>query len=322
MERIAVLDTSVGSTNRGDEIIMECLNEELEEIFQKYFILNVSTHLASFTFLQSIGKLPDSANEISKAKYKFVGGTNLLCSNMLHRCCQWNIDYFNCRPIKNSVLVGVGINNNGKLNFYTKILYKKILSKNFLHSVREEKAEKFLKELGLNVINTGCVTMWKLTPDFCRDIPVKKSEEVIFTLTDYKRDKINDAEMIRQLRKSYKKLYFWIQGIYDLDYLKELTSIDDIEIIESSVNSYRNILKKDIDYVGTRLHAGIFAMRAKKRAIIICVDERMNSIQKSIVNNCISRNDISNLYNFINKDIKTCVDINFEGIKLWKSQFN
>lgn len=322
MDRITLLDTSVGSTNRGDEIIMECMREELTTIFNKYFILNASTHLASFTFLQSIFKLPDSANEIYKSKYKFVGGTNLFCTNMLHRCCQWNIDYFNCKPIKNSIFVGVGINKNGKINFYTKKLYKKVLSHEFIHSVREENAEKLLLNLGFKAINTGCITLWKLKPDYCEKIPKNKSEDVIFTLTDYNRDKEKDLRMIEQLKKSYNKLYFWVQGIYDLDYLKELTSINDIEIIDSSLDSYKSILMKDVDYVGTRLHAGIFAMRAKKRAIIVCVDDRMNSMRKSIKNNCISRKDIHKLNEFIDSEIKTVVDINFEGIKIWKSQFD
>ena len=77
MERITLLDTSVGSTNRGDEIIMECMKEELKPLLHRYFVLNASTHLSSFTFLQSIFKLPDSANEIFQSKYKFVGGSNL-----------------------------------------------------------------------------------------------------------------------------------------------------------------------------------------------------------------------------------------------------
>lgn len=322
MERITLLDTSVGSTNRGDEIIMECMKEELKPLLQKYFVLNASTHLSSFTFLQSIFKLPDSANEILQSKYKFVGGSNLFSTNMKHRSCQWNIDYFNCRPIKGSIFVGVGMNNNGKTNFYTKKLYNKVLSNKYIHSVREENAKNLLENWGFKVINTGCVTLWKLTSEFCREIPKNKSEEVIFTLTDYNRDKEKDLEMIEQLKKSYKKLYFWVQGIYDLDYLKELTTIDDIEIIDSSLDSYKSVLIKNVDYVGTRLHAGIFAMRAKKRAIIVCVDDRMNSMRESIKNNCISRNNIHQLSRFINSKIKTEININFDGVKVWKSQFD
>ena len=39
------------------------------------------------------------------------------------------------------------------------------------------------KELGLKAINTGCVTMWMLTPEFCKSIPKKKADAAIITLT-------------------------------------------------------------------------------------------------------------------------------------------
>ena len=140
MEKIALLDTAVGSTNKGDEIIRECVKEELGDLLNKYFVMNTPTHLSAFTLLQNIGRLPDSAREISEAKYKFVCGTNLFSRDMIHRCNQWNIGYFNSRPVTGSIFVGVGSNGRNKINFYTRKLYKKILSKEFIHSVREEKA--------------------------------------------------------------------------------------------------------------------------------------------------------------------------------------
>ena len=302
MEKIALLDTAVGSTNKGDEIIMECVKEELGDLLNKYFVMNTPTHLSAFTLLQNIGRLPDSAREISEAKYKFVCGTNLFSRDMIHRCNQWNIGYFNSRPVTGSIFVGVGSNGRNKINFYTRKLYKKILSKEFIHSVREEKAEKLLKEMGFKCINTGCVTLWKLTPDFCKDIKRKKSESVVFTLTDYNKDTEKDKQMIEILRKSY-------------------TNIDDINIVSPSIESYKKVLKKDIDYVGTRLHAGIYAMRHRKRAIILSVDERMNSMKWSIKENCISRNDIDELKQFIDSEIETKVNLDFELIKKWKEQF-
>lgn len=322
MEKITLLDTAVGSTNRGDEIIIECVKEELDYLLKKYFTLNTPTHLSAFTTFQNIGRLPDSAREIYTSKYKFVCGTNLFSTKMSRRCCQWNISYFNCKPIKGSIFVGVGVNGKEKPDFYTRKLYKKVLSKDYIHSVREDKAEKLLKDMGYKCVNTGCVTLWKLNPDFCKDIPTNKAESVIFTLTDYNRDESNDRELVNILRKSYKKVYFWVQGIYDLDYLMSLTDISDIQIVNSSVNEYKNILMKDVDYIGTRLHAGIYAMRHKKRAIIITVDDRMNSMRGSIRDNCISRNNIRELEELIHNKITTKVYLNFELIKKWKEQFN
>lgn len=321
MEKITLLDTAIGSTNKGDEIIMECAKEELGYLMEKYFVLSTPTHLSAFTAAQNLWKLPDSAREIATSKYKFVCGTNLFSTNMLHRCCQWNIDIFNSKPIEGSIFVGVGSNTKEKLNFYTKRLYKKVLSKEFIHSVREEKAYTILTNMGFKCINTGCVTLWKLTDKFCESIPKRKADSVIFTLTDYNKNPQKDKEMINILKKSYNKVYFWIQGIYDLDYLQSLTSIDDIEIITGSVRAYQELLNKDVDYVGTRLHAGIYAMRHKRRAIILAVDDRMNSMKASIRNNCMSRNEISNLEEMIHSNFETKVYLDFDLIEKWKKQF-
>jgi len=322
MDKIVLLDTAVGSTNKGDEIIMECVKEELDYVLRKYFVMDTPTHLSAFTAFQNLFKLPDSAREISEAKYKFVGGTNLFDTDMMHRCCQWNIDYFNCKPIIGSVFVGVGSKGKKEFNFYTKRLYKKILAKEFVHSVREERAKELLISMGYKAINTGCVTLWKLSEEFCEDIPKNKKNSVIFTLTDYKRDVEKDTQLIQILRKNYKKIYFWIQGIHDLDYLKSITSTQDIEIIPPTVKDYKNVLEQiDADYVGTRLHAGIYAMRHKKRAIILAVDERMTSMKNSIKNNLVNRSEIDKLDGIINSSLVTKVNIDFELINKWKDQF-
>ena len=49
MEKITLLDTAEGSTNKGDEIIMECFKEEMSDILDKYFILSAPTHLRSIS---------------------------------------------------------------------------------------------------------------------------------------------------------------------------------------------------------------------------------------------------------------------------------
>ena len=68
------------------------------------------------------------------------------------------------------------------LDFLLKIL----LSKTYLHSVRDEYTKDMLERIGIkNVINTGCPTMWSLTEEHCKQIPIKKSNSVVFTITDY-----------------------------------------------------------------------------------------------------------------------------------------
>ncbi|MGN0468827.1 MAG: polysaccharide pyruvyl transferase family protein [Acutalibacteraceae bacterium] len=321
MDKITLLDTCIGSTNRGDDIIMKCIEEELSDLTKKYFVLKAPTHLCSFNALECLFRLPDSASEISNSKYKFVCGTNLLSDKMMNRTNQWNINIFNCKPFCGSVLMGVGAQNSDNPDFYTRRLYKKVLSNQFIHSVREEKAYSMMKKMGFSVLNTGCPTLWKMTDEFCSDIPVKKSENVVFTLTDYKKSQAQDKQIVELLKRKYNKLYFWIQGAHDFEYLKSLTDTDEIEIIEPQLTSYEKILENDVDYVGTRLHAGIYAMRHKKRSIIIRIDSRMDSMACCIPNNCVSRDELSSLKDLIDSEIISKVNIDFSAVEAWKGQF-
>lgn len=321
MENITLLDTAIGSTNKGDEIIMKCVEEELNFFLKKHFVLKVATHLCSFNALECLGNLPDTASEVYNSKYKIVCGTNLLSNDMLHRTNQWDINYMNCKPLIGSILVGVG-GSGGKISRYTSKLYKKVLSHNYIHSVRDQRAYDMLTELGFKCINTGCITMWKLTPEFCELIPKSKRNKVIFTLTDYQKNKESDKRMIKIIRENYDELFFWIQGVHDYDYLNEITDISDIRIIGPDVGEYEKVLQSgDIDYIGTRLHAGIYAMRHGIRSIIVCVDTRMDAMANCIPNNTLERANIDLLADKITSTFSTRCEINRSGIEEWKMQF-
>ena len=175
-------------------------------------------------------------------------------------------------------------------------------------------------------INTGCPSMWGLTKDHCLRIPNQKSKDVIFTLTDYRRQPIDDLNMIRLLEKRYRKLYFWAQGSNDLKYLSDLMGsnyLTQIKLIGPSLISYDYILNniESIDYVGTRLHAGIRAIQMGKRAIIIGVDNRAIEKRKDFNLHVIDRGDIKILDQSICNKFDTQLYIPLDRISKWKSQF-
>ena len=62
----------------------------------------------------------------------------------------------------------------------------------------------FLDSMGIKAINTGCPTTWTLTPEHCCEIPIKKADNVVFTLTDYNQDTKNDPLLIELLLDNYK----------------------------------------------------------------------------------------------------------------------
>ncbi|MBE7101571.1 polysaccharide pyruvyl transferase family protein [Bacillus cereus] len=321
MDNVLVLDTSVGSLNKGDDIIMKCVRYQLSDITKNAYILTLPTQVSPFHWYQ-VARGSHRVKLYSDAKYKFVGGSNLLTMDMLTHFPQWNINMFNYGPLKGSILVGVGAGKGNKINAYTKMLYKKVLSHEYIHSVRDERTKKFLEEMGFKALNTGCATLWSLTPEFCKEIPTKKSDSVIFTLTHHSKDLVKDQLLIDVLRKNYKNIYFWIQDASDFLYFENLSNTENIKVVPPNIEAYEKVLNTDVDYIGTRLHGGIFAMRHKKRTIIISIDERARGMSETYNLNLIERADFDNLEKMINSKIITNVKVNFEVVDQWLKQFS
>ena len=260
----------------------------------------------------------------SEADSKFIIGTNIINNHMNSPWPFWNINLFNSKCYKNAVCVGVGSNDfheDGKVSFYSKVLFRKILSKDYYHSVRDERTKVILESIGLKAINTGCPTLWGLTEEHCKQIPYYKSEDVIFTLTDYAKDLNCDINLIDLLKKNYKKLYFWPQGVEDWEYISEI-GVDNICVLDPQVNSLDFFLNNnDVDYIGTRLHAGIFALQHKKRALILSVDNRAEDMAKTYSINVCGRNEFEKIESFINEEFITRININCKNIDTWKGQF-
>lgn len=320
MDNVLLLDTSVGSLNKGDDIIMKCVRYHLLEVTSENYVLNLPTHLSPFHWYQ-VARRSNRVKIYSEAKYKFVGGSNLLTMDMLTHFPQWNINIFNCSPLKGSVLVGVGAGKGNKINLYTKMLYKKVLSHEYIHSVRDERTKKLVESIGFKALNTGCTSLWSLTPEFCKYIPVKKSNAVIFTLTHHAEDQLSDQYLIDTLNKNYNEVYFWIQDKKDYNYFNTFLNIQNIKIIPPTIEAFEEILKTDIDYIGTRLHGGIYAMRHKKRSIIIGIDERAQGMGETYNLNIVTRDNIYDLEDMINSKLVTEVNINIESINTWIKQF-
>lgn len=325
MKRILLLDTSVASDNKGDDIIMECVREELQFVLKDSFGYTLPTQVSPFHWYQVL-RNSRRVKTYADCDLKFIGGSNILCKDLLTHYPQWNINWFNCRPIEGCIGVGVGAGAGNKSNWYTRRMYQRVLSHVFFHSVRDKRTKEYVESLGLKAINTGCVTMWKLTPDFCKMIPTKKSRRVVFTITATlnKNDETirRDQFMINTLLRDYEDVYFWPQGFYDFGYFCQFGNINKIKLLTASKEAYHEfLLNNDVDYVGTRLHGGIYAMRHGRRAIIIAIDERAREINKTNHLNCIDIKDIEQLPELINSEFETRVVLDYQAIEQWKSQF-
>lgn len=321
MKNILLLDTSIATNNIGDEIIVDSIRKNWKELFEENYICRYSTHTPPYSWWQQIicgGKFSTQ----KFADFKFLCGTNALYTNMLRPVPVWNCHIWNAAFYKDTILLGVGAGiNSKKANLYTRYLYGKVLNKEYIHSVRDEYTKIFLEELGFKAYNTGCPTLWGLTPQFCEKIPRNKSKNVVFTLTCYHPDKVNDIAMIKTLEKEYENLYFWPQTLTDIEYINTLGNFR-MKILAPNLEAYDSLLSTEVDYVGNRLHGGIRALQHGKRALIIAIDYRARNFKKSYSLPILERDEISELSHWINKqDAIQITGLDWDLIREWKAQF-
>lgn len=315
LDRVVAFDTSLISENGGDSIIMKYINNILQELWGEDFIVHVPTH-------DTIGKA--AYYYCNQARHKIMCGTNILTANMI-KTKMWSVSLRDVKYIKNTILLGAGWREYEKsVNLYTKYFWKTVLDKRYLHSVRDNYTKARLRKMGIgNVINTGCPTMWNLTPEFCSTVPETKAKNVITTLTNYRATKPEiDEKMLNILFKHYEHVFVWIQALEDYAYLKSLKTEKKPEIIYPGLNNLDSMLQQsDIEYCGTRLHAGIEALNYGKRTLIIAKDNRAIEIGRDTKLPVISENEIDKLSDIIEAPIKCKIEIPVNNIQQWKAQF-
>jgi len=341
---IIVLDTSILTDNLGDYIIMESINKEIKNILNKImdsgniflFTYNIPTHSK---LTAETKKLLSKGNVIMK----IIGGTNLFRLNYLPpaRYNLWKVSVIDLKYFSDSTLLfGVGTTIDIWRNrliesiskYYSKTMWKRILIKSstVLHSVRDKETLKYLKDLGFeNVVNTGCPTLWDLTPQHTKIIPKDKSDNVIFTLTGHNPISIKkSSSVLKILADNYEKIYFWPQSENDYFVLKNLIApklqsyiIKKINVLPPNLTAYDEFLKlhTHVDYIGFRLHAGIRALQFKKRTTIIAIDSRALSFKRDFNLPVIHAKDIDDCLNDIidnNFDIK--INLSYSTIDKFK----
>lgn len=314
---IGILNPVIGTSNLGDLIIYESVYDNLREVYPNGLFTNYPVQLYN-SF--------DAMSFMRERDLLFIAGTNLLSSN-LETTHQWKIHRGHKKFLKNKVvLFGCGWRQyQEEINSYTKDIYQAVLNKEVLHSVRDQYTVDKLKNIGIdNVVNTSCPTLWSITPEKCKLIPKVKGEEVLTTLTFYNKNAKLDHRMLEILSKNYKKVYLWIQGMDDVYYYNEINSgFNNIELLPPTLEVYdKFLLNTNIDYVGTRLHAGIRALQNNVRTLILAVDNRALEIGKDVNLNVIKRENVEESLKFIMNEYITDVKLPLENIERWKKSLN
>lgn len=323
MRTVVLFDTVIGTSNQGDLIIYRCLEEELKPFLNTSYTVKYGTHIQNYSLPQYL-IMRSRRRVLNTCDYKIIMGTNLLSYDLFKSRRQWILNFGTHFQYRRAVLAGVGTTQKKqKVTPYTRFLYDRILNKTLFHSVRDSESAELLEGLGFHCLNTGCPTLWKMTPEFCRTIPKKKAEHVVFTVSGYasQRDPERDRLMLRTLEEKYDQLYFWNQTIADLDYLQELCPRKPYEVI-FSLDEYQKILSMgNIDYVGTRLHGGVYALRNRARTIVISIDHRAKGFHMDNHLPTLERENIRQLGAMIDSEFETEIQLNAENIARWKSQF-
>jgi len=313
--KLILFDTAVCTENLGDFIIMDAVRDHINKMFPDAMVLHTATHekISRSTYCM-----------VKKSDLSFVGGTNLISSNM-NSYNQWKINLIDSFFLNDIILMGVGWWQYQKeANFYTRYLLKSVLSGGALHSVRDSYTESMLKKSGFNnVINTSCATMWRLDEEHCSSIPQVKAEKVVATLTDYNTDTKNDLAFIQLLNRLYSKVFIWPQGSGDIDYIESLGVKNIATVLPPKLEAYNAILENEesIDFVGTRLHAGVRAMQKRRRTIILGIDNRAFEKAKDFNVTVCPRDDLRKLESLINSNFATRINLPTENINRWKAQF-
>ena len=154
--------------------------------------------------------------------------------------------------------------------------------------------------------------------------PSAKASKAVLSLSGYnnQKDPSLDKKMADCVFRNYDKVFAWIQTIHDKTYIDEICGRDTVEYIYS-LEKFSDVLKEgDIDYIGTRLHGGVFALQHACRSIIISIDQRAEGFHKSNNIPIVRREEIDEkLEETINAEWKTDIRVDRESIDRFLSQF-
>lgn len=311
-QMISVFDTRICDNNLGNQIIMEAVDRHLEPLFPDAFQIRLP-------YLDSLG--PEAIGYLRRSAHSFFGGTNALSSDM-QSYRQWGLDLDIARQLGNVILMGVGWwQYQEDPTPYTRDVLFAALDRDRAHSVRDSYTRDKLRRLGFdNVLMTGCPSFWDVTPEHCAAIPTEKAENVLLTLTHYAPD-ASDAHLVDVLRRRYRQIFLWIQGPEDYRHAARLGG--GFHIIPPSLAALDRLLHADLslDCIGTRLHAGVRAIAAGRRTIIIGVDNRALEMGKDVNLPVLPRQMIGRLEELVVGRFALKVQPPVEAIAAWKAQF-
>lgn len=313
-QSVVLFDPSIVTRNIGDEIIAEACTREIAEIFPEKFLCHAPTH-------ESIG--PRTYKLLHQSQLALLAGSNLLTGRMFGDR-GWRIDPKDLVFVSDLVAMAIGWRSyQPALSWSSRLMLRRLLSRTWRHSVRDTYTAAIFGRLGFdNVLMTSCATMWRLTPQHLAGVPTHKAENVVFTLNSNKISE-RDRVLIDCLKRHYKRLFFFPQGIDDIAYGRSLADGSFVQI-DPSLQAFDRLLASDLDldYVGLRLHGGIRALQHQRRTLIISIDNRAREIARDTGLPAVEQDELDErLDSMLVEPRYTRLRIPFDAIETWKEQF-
>lgn len=284
---------------------MQAVNDVIHQMFPDARIFRLPSH-------EALGK--NSYYLLRQSDLCLIGGTNILASK------GWRLRWRDSVFMGSAICFGVTWGGaRSKPSLRERLFLRRVLDGGQIHSVRDRYTQRLLDQVGVVSVSTSCPTMWRLTPQHCAAIPVRKANKVLFTLTAYQQEISSDRAMIDTLRRNYQHLYFFPQMHGDQTYFREM-NVSGVRVLGENLPSYDHFLaNEDVDYVGSRLHGGIRALQFKKRAVVIGTDHRSLEISNDTDLPVLRRTELQKLEGWIHGNTATHIKLPTENIENWKA---
>ena len=261
MRPILWLNVARNSNNEGDVITSESFERTALAAYRED-VVSVPTHLP-----MGVKHVPT----IVRSGVVVLAGSNILSSHM-ERQRLWRVPALVRRALrKRVVLCGVGWwSYEHDPCRYTRRWLRQVLHPTFPHSVRDQYTAGKLAALGFNVSFTSCTSTWGLPADLIQNY---RATEAVVTVTDYGKSAAQDRAWIESLSRHYERLVLVPMGPGDEAYFRGELDMRHLRIGKVGLAGLREELPGR-HYVGTRLHAGIFALQYGVPSLILAIDNR------------------------------------------------
>ncbi|SHG89861.1 Polysaccharide pyruvyl transferase family protein WcaK [Cognatiyoonia sediminum] len=313
MRHLHLIDTSIGSDNVGDEIIMSEIKSHLLPLISDAYVTTSAGHDGLGVYSRDLA---------GKADLVLLLGTNALRHQYrVGKKYIWYVDRKDISAIEGKVvLFGVGANRDfEKIERRQLAFLQRVLAPNFVHAVRDETGARIVEACGLKSVNTSCPTLWA-APRVKVD-PAKRPGAVCFTLTKHKADPL-DQQMLDQMLDLYEDVYFWPQQPRDLEYLRTLNNQGRVKVLPPNLSAYDAFLSStEVDVVGTRLHGSIRGLHHGRRVLAIAIDNRARDIGAEVSLPTLPRSEMHKLAERLNGDLTCELSLPKEKIDLFLDQF-